>query len=45
MDDWERFIETLLPKKEDLSCLSLEDTSDTNCTHTKRVCKDLEKKI
>ena len=45
MNDWERFNETLLPKKEDLSCLRLEDTTDTNCTHTKRVRKDLEKKI
>ena len=41
MDDWEKFNETLLPGKED-SCshLNMENITDVNYNHTKRVCKD-----
>ena len=39
MDDWEKFNETLLPEKEDLN---MEDITDANYAHAKRVCKDFE---
>ena len=43
MDDWEKFNETLLPEKEDFySHLNMEDITDADYTHTKRVSKDLE---
>ena len=43
MDDWEKFSETSLPKKQNLcSPLNTEDITDSNDTHTKRVCKDFE---
>ena len=43
MDDWGKFKETLLPKKEDFcSHLKVEDITDTDYKHTKRVCKDFE---
>ena len=39
-DDWEKFNETLLPKKEDFySNLNIEDIKDSDCNHAKRVCK------
>ena len=39
MDDWERFSETSLPDKEDFSAsqMDMEDISDANYTHAKRV--------
>ena len=43
MDDWEKFSETSLPKKQNLcGPLNTEDITDSNDTHTKRVCKDFE---
>ena len=43
MDDWEKFIETTLPEKEEFySSLSMEEFTDVDYMHGKRVCKDLE---
>ena len=43
MDDWEKFNETSLPEKEDFySHLNMEDITDTDYAHAKRVCKDFE---
>ena len=45
MDDCEKFNETLLPKKEDFySNLNMEDITDADYAHAKRVCKDFELK-
>ena len=41
MDDWENFRATTLPEKEDFnSHLNMEDTTDADYVHEKRVCKD-----
>ena len=46
MDDCEKFNETSLSEKEDFySHLNMEDITDADYTHTKRVCKDIEIKI
>ena len=43
MDDWDKFNETWLPEKEDFnSCLNIENTTDAEDMHRKRVCKDFE---
>ena len=43
MDDWEKFNETSLPKKEDFySNLNMEDITDAGYAHVKRVCKDFK---
>ena len=43
MDDWEKFSEMSLPEKEDFySHLNMEDVTDADYVHAKRVCKDLE---
>ena len=43
MDDWEKFNETLLPEKEVFySHLNMEDITDADYEHKKRVCKDFE---
>ena len=43
MDDWEKFNEATLPKKEEFySNLNMEDITDANCTHGKRIRKDFE---
>ena len=43
MDDWKRFNETKLPEKEEFySKLNLEDITDADYMHAKRVCKDFE---
>ena len=43
MDDWEKFNETSLPEKEDFySHLNMEDITDADYAHAKRVCKDFE---
>ena len=43
MDDEEKFNETPLPEKEDFySRLNMEDITDANYPHSKRVCKDFE---
>ena len=43
MDDWEKFNETSLSKKEDFySHLNMKDITDTDYVHAKKVCKELE---
>ena len=43
MDDWEKFNKTLLPEKEDFySHLNMEDITDADYAHSKRVYKDFE---
>ena len=43
MYDWQKFNETPLPEKEDFdSHLNMKDITDTDYTHAKTVCKDLE---
>ena len=45
MDGWEKFNESLLPGKEDFySKLFMEDITDADYAHGKRVCKGLELK-
>ena len=46
MDDWEKLDETSLPRKEDFySYLNMEDITDVDYAHAKRVCKNFEIKI
>ena len=46
MDDWEKLNETTLPEKEQFySNLNMEDITDADYMHAKRVCKDFEMKI
>ena len=43
MHDWEKFNETSLPRKEDFySHLNMEDITDADYAHAKRVSKDFE---
>ena len=43
MDDWERFNEASLPKKEDFySHLNMEDITDVDYAYAKKFCKDFE---
>ena len=43
MDDWEKFNKTSLPEKEDFySHLNMEDITDADYVHPKRVCKYFE---
>ena len=43
MDDWEKINETLLPEKEEFySNLNIEDITDADYIHAKKVCKDFE---
>ena len=43
MDDWKKFNETSLPEKEDFySHLNMEDITDADYAHGKRVRKDFE---
>ena len=43
MDDWRKFNEKTLPEKEEFcSNLNMEDTTDADYMHAKRVCKDFE---
>ena len=44
MDDWEKFNETLPEKEEFISNLNMEDITDADYIHAKRVCKDYETK-
>ena len=45
MDKWERFNETSLPEKdESYSDLNMEDITDADYMHAKRVCKEFEMK-
>ena len=43
MDDWEKFNKTSLPEKENFySRLKMEDDTDADYAHAKRVCNDFE---
>ena len=43
MDEWEKFNETALPEKEEFySNLNMEEITDADYMHGKRVCKDFE---
>ena len=43
MDNWEKFNETTLPEKgEFYTNLNVENITDADCMHGKRVCKDTE---
>ena len=43
LDNWEKFNETSLPDKEEFySNLNMEDITNADHVHTKRVCKDFE---
>ena len=45
--DWEKFNETSLPEKEEknfYSHLNMEDITYADYTHSKKVCKDIERK-
>ena len=43
MDEWEKFNETTLPEKDEFySNLNMEDNTDANYIHVKRVCNDFE---
>ena len=43
MNDWEKWSKTLLPEKEDNYIhLHIEDITDADYAHAKRVCKDFE---
>ena len=45
MDDYEKFNETSLTEKEDFcSHLNMEDITDADYAHTKRVCKNFKMK-
>ena len=45
MDKWERFNKTSLPEKDEFySNLNMEDITDADYTHAKRVCKEFEMK-
>ena len=43
MDDWKKVNQTSWPEKEDFQKpLNMEDITDANCAHAKRVSKDFE---
>ena len=42
MDDWEIFIETSLSETDFYSHLDMDDISDADYAHSKRVCRDFE---
>ena len=43
MGNWEKFNETSLPEKEDFhSNINMEDITDADLAHAKRVCKDFQ---
>ena len=43
MDNWKKFNNTLLTEKEEFySNLKIGDTTEADCMHAKRVCKDFE---
>ena len=46
MDDWEKFNETSLPVKEDFYShmnMDMEDITDADYAHAKRVCKEFKR--
>ena len=43
MDDWEKFNDTSLPAKEEFySHFNMEDITDADYVHAKRLCKNFE---
>ena len=42
MESWEKFNETLTEKEDFYSLLNMEDITDADYAHAKRVCKDFE---
>ena len=42
MESWEKFNETLTEKEDFYSPLNMEDITDADYAHAKRVCKDFE---
>ena len=43
LDEWKKFNETSLPEKEDFySHLNMEDITDADHAHTKRVCEEFK---
>ena len=42
MDDWEKFNETLPEKQDFYNNFNMEDITDADYTHGKRVCKDFK---
>ena len=42
MDDWGKLSETSIPEKYFCCHLNMEDISDTDYTHLKRLCKNFE---
>ena len=44
MDDWEKFNETSLPEKDFYCLLNMENTTDPDYAHAKRVYNDFETK-
>ena len=43
IDDWKKFNKASLPEKEDFySHLNMEDITDADYAHAKKVCKDFE---
>ena len=45
MGDGEKFIETSMPEKDFYSHLNMEDISDADYMHVKKVCEDFEIKV
>ena len=46
MFNWQKFNETALPEREELySNLSMEDNTNADCMHVKRVCKAVKKEL
>ena len=42
MDEWEKFDETSMAKEESYNNLNMEDITDANHMHAKKVCKDFQ---
>ena len=42
MDEWEKFNETSMAKEESYNNLNMEDITDANHMHAKKVCKDFQ---
>ena len=42
MDEWEKFDETSMAKEESYNHLNMEDITDANHVHAKKVCKDFQ---
>ena len=42
MDEWEKFDETSMAKEESYNNITMEDITDANHMHAKKVCKDFQ---